>query len=249
MENTEWFQKYLDQALNEEDLKLFESLILTEPDFSQEFEIYKQIAGYNNTKDKKRKSRDILNDVNNEFTFKSEPKWSIRYKLFIILGGIIIVSIFCYYILRVPKQIESKYVYASLFEMYFNPTQISLTEKSTENQTIIDSIVLSYNTQDYDQVITLIKTIDKSKQKEEATLIFIEGVALVHESKCVEAIKLLEELGVRFDIFSNEANYYISLCHIKNNDYLSARISLLKINPESNIHRISKKLLDEIEKK
>ena len=237
--------RYLDGLMNEAERKAFEVEIAADDTLKAEVQLQKEA---------------------NEIVVMYGEKAAIRHKIESIAAGhgkqkkaggmvrilrpvmavaaTVLVFLTAYFLLNQPPDNQA------IFADNFTPYQDVLTTKG-EPTNPIDLLEVqamnAYNGKEFDQAVDVFKKLNK-EEPDNAAYSFYLSISLLSQNKPAEAVHFLEIIAKGNSDFSEQADWYLALAHLANNDTSLAK-AVLKHITKSTVHdrkKEAEKLLNEL---
>lgn len=133
-----------------------------------------------------------------------------------------------------------------LFQTYFKP-YTNITSPSTRGQTVVTPTTVAfqkYDAQEFDEAIELFEAID---QKDAALHLYL-GNAYLATGNATSAVDNFKACMQKSDTFTKQAEWYLALSYLKNNETDKCISLLNKISDTSSYAPMARRILKELEK-
>ena len=221
MKKSDYIIKYFEGTLSIEELKEFNTLLINDNDFKEEFEFQKELQDTLILNDREQLKKEILkwDTVNNKRRFNS---WQIAASLIILLG----TSLLFFFN---SQSISTEELYASNFEPYRNILQPIVRGEHKDD--IQSKAFEAYETKDYENAILHFNEI--LKKEPNATISFYKANALLQLNKANQAITILEANIKNPDTLQDRNLWYLALAYLKDNNIDASKKTLIQLLSQS----------------
>ena len=221
MDKSDYIIKYFEGTLTEAELKAFNTLLINDNDFKEEYEFQKELQDTLVLNDREQIKKEIQNwdTVQNIGRFKS---WQIAASLIILIG----TSLLFFFN---SQSSSTEELYASYFEPYRNIVQpIVRGEHKDDMQS---KAFEAYESKDYENAILHFNEI--LKEKPNATISFYKANALLQLDKANQAITILEANVKNPDTLQDRNLWYLALAYLKDNKIDASKNTLKQLLSQS----------------
>lgn len=126
-----------------------------------------------------------------------------------------------------------------LYSAYFEPTTVSLVNRSEQNSVSLATIAELFNTGAYQATVASIDQLPPAEQNQDL-IKYIKAISLIASGRDQQGRTLLDRLP---PLYSNEVLWYKGLSYLKEGEIQKAKASLSKITPEYNRYTQVKSIL------
>ncbi|AXT62114.1 hypothetical protein D1816_17695 [Aquimarina sp. AD10] len=270
MKSEELLNKYFLEGLNKEEMEIFNHLLENDLKFKKQFELEKSLQLI--VKGKRRKvlknevlklrlsnkqKNDYINEIDKErwidsLLFQEEKSnkktiFKIRKGMYwvkwAVAASILFFISFYFYNYRFNNVSEK--LYALHFEKY--PNTIYPIEKSGSQENSIElKAFIAYELDNFEKSIELFKQLKSEQDLDYVD--FYMGLSYLQNDQIEESKNRFKMVIKRDEKFSDEALWYLSLVHLKNNENKKALVSLTRIvNNKSYKHKEAQSIKNALE--
>lgn len=149
------------------------------------------------------------------------PLWRNRWLQ--LAASLLLVAV-CAYVLW-PRPQESATLFAEYFEPYPNIIMPTVRGVVENDSTVKAQAFRAYDQREYLQAIALFETL---AVKDEAVLLYL-GNSYLASGQPGKALPLLEKVLNEYDIFDEQAEWYVAVSYLKLEDREKAKVALQKV--------------------
>ncbi len=237
-EKYELFDSYLDHTLDTEDKIAFEENLMSDIALKEDFEAYKETFLFLKYKhsNKTEAIKQTLQQMNKEHltpekvvkVFSLNSKW-------LSIAALLVLSLFgAYFYNHFNPNPEDYYTFET----------IHLTQRSNTN-TELKSAETYYNSKKFKEAIAIFERQNFQTMGYETMLAY--GYSLIETKNYKKANEVLNIVAQSNTVYSDKANWYLSLNELKQNKPIEARTYLLKISDESNEYEKATDLIERLD--
>ena len=221
MNKSDFIIKYFEGTLSKVELKEFDTLLINDNDYKEEFEFQKELQETLVLNDREQLKKEIQkwDTVNNKRRFNS---WQIAASLIILLGTSLLF-------LFNSQSSSMEELYASNFEPYRNIMQPIVRGEHKDD--IQSKAFEAYETKDYENAILHFNEI--LKEEPNATISFYKANLLLQLNNTDEAITILEANVKNSDTLQDRNLWYLALAYLKDNNIDASKKTLKQLLSQS----------------
>lgn len=220
MKNVDLFEKYLKGELSKEDLKSFKQKLLTDTDFNLEFHEFKMTREAIK-RQARLKTLAFFQDIEHTITENKPTKDQIIMKRFIsIAASIVLIATLGFLGLR---ELSSNSSMENIFQENYTPyANLSGQVRGDANEEASAklSAMSAYDAKDFETAAKELRALLATE--ESAFNYFYLGMSNIEIGNVSEAIDNFNTVLNNYNTFSEQARWYLSLAHLKNNDEKAA---------------------------
>ena len=230
-EKMDFIERYFDEELSEEELRLFEEEFERDSKFRDEVKQYEQvIGGLKDARSRKMKSEfrsfeDQIHSRKSEHTFFTKRMVGYFVALALLIGFVVFAV---NYTISNPE-IETKLIFEEYFRPYPNviePVKRSGSVEAFDLEFV--EVMELYESKQYDKAILGFDKLILSNKEFKNEMLFYKGVALLAKGDAPEAANhfgLMDASGR----FANQRKWYLSLALVQTGEINEAKDSLNQI--------------------
>jgi hypothetical protein len=230
-EKMDFIERYFDEELSEEELRLFEQELECDSKFRDEVKQYEQVIGglkdarFRKMKSEFRSFEDQIHSRKSEHTFFTKRMLSYCMALALLIGFVVFAV---NYTISNPE-IESKLIFEEYFRPYPNVIEPIKRSGSVEDFDLeLVEVMELYESKQYDEAILgFDKLVLRSKELKNEML-FYKGVALLAKGDASGAANHFDLMDVS-SRFANQRKWYLSLALVQIGEINEAKDSLNQI--------------------
>lgn len=219
MENEAYIEAYLLGQLSPEEKAKFEERLSKDNAFKQEVKLYQNLlegirdVGRNDLKKE-------LQDLEKEFTQIEGQTFNLRPTFLIGVAAAICLILIPLYIFYTPN---------SLFDQYFEPYDnfVASVERGETATNPYQQAFQAYENADYAQAIEVFESLTAPQKNEEAVIFYLGLSYLAQKITDPAKVKLLQVIAMNRD-FKEQAQWYLALAYVQDNQKNEARSLLQK---------------------
>lgn len=220
MKNVNLFEKYLKKQLSKEELKAFKERLLTDSDFNLEFHEFKMMREA--IKHQARLKTLAFFDAIEHTTTENKPtKDQIIMKRFIsIAASIVLIATLGFLGLR---ELSSNNSMENIFQKNYTPYVNLIGQVRgdvNEEASALTSAMNAYDAKDFETAAKELRALLVSE--ESAFNYFYLGMSNIELGNASEAVDNFNTVLNNYNTFTEQARWYLSLAHLKNNDEKAA---------------------------
>ncbi len=221
MNKSDYIIKYFEDTLSGVELKAFNTLLINDSDFKEEFEFQKELQETLVLNDREQLKKEIQNwDITKN---KSRNKsLFIAASLLILLG-----TSWQFFFNSQPKSTDE--LYASYFEPYRNIVQPIVRGEHKED--LQSKAFEAYEAKDYENAIMYFNEI--LNEEPNATISFYKANALLQLNKTNEAILILQANIKNSDTLQDRNLWYLALAYLKDSNIDASKKALKNLLSQS----------------
>lgn len=216
------FNNYFSGTLSESDLREFEILLKTDPDFKEKFEFEKDVRAAIISEKKDNLRRGFQTIEKNRQAEKGKNSNLVKYLIAASVAILLGIVGFNYF----NKPISNENLFAQNFEPYRNIIEPITRNNNQKNER--QFAFESYEMGNYKKAVTSFEQLYKSSG--ETYYLFYIANAEMALGKNNEAIKNLETHQKYNDEFFEKSQWYLALAYLSNNQTEKAKILLKAIS-------------------
>jgi len=230
-EKMDFIERYFDEELSEEELRLFEEELERDSKFRDEVKQYEQvIGGLKDARSRKMKRgfrsfEDQIHSRKSDHTIFTKRMLSYCVALGLLIGFIVFAV---NYTVSNPE-IETKLIFEEYFRPY--PNVIEPVESSASvdafNIEFVEVMEL-YESKQYDKAILGFDKLMLRNKEFKNEVLFYKGVALLAKGKALGAVNQFELMDAS-SRFANQRKWYLSLALVQAGEINEAKDSLNQI--------------------
>jgi len=242
-------ERYFDNQLSDEELKLFQRRLGEDADFAKAFQLEKdlmegiEVMGNKNLKNELDQiyQEEIISKASTSAPPASEKRNNNPRRLWLASAAAIALLLVFWWLNRTPSA-------ENLYVEYFQP-EFDFSVKSGDNSLLSNSLLSNevqtlLRNRNYKSAIPKLNELIRiSPENNEYQLAL--GLALIEEGQFEEGISMLKALEEN-KFYKTNANWYIALAYLKKND-VSMSHQLLSASLGQYEHSKAKKLIDDLE--
>jgi len=233
----EKIEKYLDRELKAEDIRNIEDQMKNDPDFAKEVQLNKELSQAIMEKDvmNLRRSMQSIHEKHNNrrklagkviklFEEKTYATTSIAAAIVLAL---VVGALMIFGVQNQPAE--------NLFASYYQPDEAVMIVRSGSNPEDIDlkEALLAYHEKNYDNAIALL-----DKQNNNILAKYYLGLSYLETDKINNAITTFKAIiDHNNNLFVEQAEWYLALCYVKNDQEAEAKIWFEKIADSESIFK------------
>ncbi|WP_033957423.1 tetratricopeptide repeat protein [Psychroserpens jangbogonensis] len=221
MNKSGYIIKYFEDTLSEVELKEFNTLLLSDNDFKEEFEFQKELQETLVLNDREQLKEEIQNW---DTTIKKS-----RFKAWFIAASLLILLGTSWQLFFNSPSDSPEELYASYFEPYRNIVQPIVRGEHKED--LQSKAFEAYEAKNYETAILYFN--DILKEEPNAAISFYKANTLLQLNKTNEAIKLLEANVKNPDTLQDRNLWYLALAYLKNNNTDATKKTLKQLLSKS----------------
>lgn len=238
----EFIERYLDGEMTGQELVWFEKELDSNKWLQKELRLRKKVNQAILDEDSM-KFNDELEDAYAAYVHKGENPWYRKNK--IVIGGSVLASAVAALIL-ILSLTGKQYTNEQLFERYYKTYESNLTFRSADNELNPDLVLAMqlYDNKDYTRALELFETILQN-DPDRVGLNFYSGISRMEIKEYDQAGKSFKKVvDDRYNMYMEQAEWYLSLCYLITNQDDKAVNLLEKIrNDRGYYHQEARKLL------
>ncbi len=234
------FEKYLSHNLSEEEIKAFELRLKAEPEFSDEFKLYRETSGFlekkYNSEEELQSFKGNLKDISDKYFINKTSSrnsfiwWKIAAAAFIL----IFAGIYFFYQSSLP-----------LYQEFADHGLISLAERGNNKEQYYKA-EKAYNAGNYVEAKKYLEEIIKNEEANQEIKLYY-AISLIETEEYLKAKEILDEISNTHSVYRYEAVWYKALSMLKQKEYKQST-EILKTIPKGEArYSEAQKLLDKIE--
>ena len=231
MNTADYINKYFENTLSEAELKAFNTLLLNDNDFKEEFEFQKELRDTLVLNDRE----ELKKEIQNWDTTKNKP----RFKPWLIAACILILLGSSWQLFFNSQSNSTEDLYASYFEPYRNIVQPIVRGEHKED--LKSKAFEAYEAKDYENAILHFNEI--LNEEPNATISFYKANTLLQLNKANEAIILLEANVKNPDTLQDRNLWYLALAYLKENNVDASKKTLKLLISQSKFKAKEAKIL------
>ncbi|SHF96624.1 hypothetical protein [Flavobacterium defluvii] len=217
------FDEYLQGELTIEGKNDFERQLLEDPEFSSQFETFKnvqfQLANKFGIEQERQAFKENLTQISEQHFDKTPKVIGLKpWYLAVAASVAVLFGLFFF-----------NYNQNPVYGDYNNPEQASFTERSTADETLKEA-EKAYNHKTYNKAIPLFETV--LQKNKSAEIQFFYGVSLLEESHYIKAEAVFNELKAGSSAYKEKAVWYLALSKLKQKDYEGCKKILESISED-----------------
>lgn len=235
-ENLELFESYLSASFSEQEKLNFEQRLNSESTLKADFEAYKKTTEmlhqkFNDTD--RHLFKEVLSQQSDAY-FKPKETTKKLFSLYkYVAVAVVLISVIGFYITNSGNPVYSDYATIGT---------ISLTQRSNTNE-LVKKAEDTFNSGSFDEAIIYFnQLIEQDPSNQEYQL--YAGIAQIENNTYTEALTNLSRVSEGNSVYKYEAQWYIALAYLKQEQYDQAKIALQKIPKNATEYSKAKKLLD-----
>lgn len=217
------FDHYLQGELTADAKNEFEKQLLEDPEFTSEFETFKdvhfQLANRFGIEQERDAFKQNLTQISEQH-FNTKPK-VIGLKPWYLAVAASVAVLFGLFFFNYNQN--------PVFADYNNPEQASFTVRGTVDETLKQAEDM-YNAKRYNKAIPLFETVLQKQYT--AEIQFFYGVSLLEESHYLKAEAVFNELKNGASAYKEKALWYLALSKLKQKDYEACKQILESISED-----------------
>lgn len=237
MTNTEKLDKYLSGELSSAERKKLEIELESNSDLQSQLNTLKMQKSYLKTDDKFKSSRNVIQNISDEFKIGESEKpsdFKLIYLLPVAVAASLLVALFV-----LPLNVSSDA--DKLFRQHYQPASISLVEKGTSDDELRLNAQSNFNSKNYtnaEKYLTELSAIEKDNL-DISFYLAIAKIGAQDYNSAISLLKTLEEEG----IYSAGAKWYIALANLELDNQDEAKSYLNQIPESSSYYSQARTLL------
>jgi tetratricopeptide (TPR) repeat protein len=239
---SEFIERYLDGEMTGKELVWFEKEFDSNEWLQKELRLRKKVNQAILDEDSMR-FNDELEDAYAAYVHNNESSSGGKRK--IVIGGTVLASLVAALIL-ILSLTGKQYTNEQLFERYYKTYESNLTFRSGDNELNhdLDLAMQLYENKDYTRALELFETILQN-DPDRVGLNFYSGISQMEIKEYYQAGKSFQKvLDDRYNMYMEQAEWYLSLCYLITNRDDKAVKLLEKIrNDKGYYHQEARKLL------
>ncbi len=239
----ERIQLYLKGLLPPDEVTQFEGEIEQNEELKDEVQLQREVNAllqlYGNRETLKGKLDAIADEYEAESEEESEattapPKtisFTQRMRPLLAIAAILVLVVGAYFVLN--NQDDPQRLYAKHFTPYTNTLTVRGVEDTTAIANAEKTAMQQYENQAFDQAAATFDQLTRLNPADQNTYLFYAGVARLANQQPKEAIQHLQTVAGTDNPYREQAQWYIALAYLKDNDIDQAKNSLDKIANQS----------------
>jgi len=248
--NAEDIIKYLDDNLSNDEKQKFESQLERDQSLQKELASIKEMQIFAKSKSDEQKAIQSSREVYQQYKLKNKPtqktpsslKSNIKYLIPISVAALVLLGIFGLGLFD-QAPLSNQELYAE----YFSPADLSLTKRSESDQSLQKNAETAFNSGDYSSAIDILSQLIGTDNNNQELRLY-RAISEMETDQLENAKKTFSSLANNSG-YSAEAQYFLALCHLKENNDEAAR-SVLKLIPEDSYRfKEAEALLHSLQKK
>lgn len=237
--------QYLNNSLSESDRLTFEARLQNDASLQEELNIRKDMNRFLKKRSNKKELKATLDNVGADF-FKIEQEEIIEKipvqssgmrSLWIAVSGLAAAAVLILYLLS-PWQ-------KSLYDNFATHPSLSLTEKSTTVNQTATQAETSFNQQKYQEALNALNTYLETNSNDTQAQLY-KGICHLELAQYPQANTLFEQISKGPTAFKDDAQWYLVMTALKQNNIALVKTQLNKISPQSDWHDEAQSLLQKI---
>jgi tetratricopeptide (TPR) repeat protein len=239
-DETELLEQYLSGQMAESDRLRLEERLRDEPELQQTLaELKLMVQGL--TRAGRKEVHAILKQLDDTLPpveARVVPLWR---KTWLQVAASLSILALCAYLLW-PRPADPKELFAEYFEPYPNVIMPTVRGDLKGDTALKARAYKAYDLENYKEAIALFEEVD---QKDEGVLLYL-GNAYLANGDAARAIRLFEKVIAEYEVFDEQAEWYLALAWLRGGDKEEAVKTLGQIESEGGHHSASAKkiLLD-----
>jgi len=233
------FENYITGKMSKIDKEKFEEMLKSDSVLNNDFTIYKSLNSYLehiiSNKSKNDEFENNLNNISNKY-FSTTNRSKSSFKLSYLAVAASVLIAFGLFVFNNTLQ--------PVYEDYALHQEISLTVRGNNNELLLNAEKY-FNNSNYDKADLFFTDILKNKTDNKEILLFA-AITKIEVNKFDEAQNILGELAKGSSVYKYEAQWYLALSYLKQNNIEELKIQLMKIKKDSEYHLQAQKLLSDI---
>lgn len=234
------FEKYLNKELSKEELTYFDSEMNTNPDFKQEFEIYKNLNTSLQSKieneEKEIELRKTLTNLGSEFIKdKKKGKLISMKKLRPLMVAASIALLIGFFLFNNGNPVYSDFA---------NHNQLELIVRSGNN-TAISKAEEAFNNKNYTTAFAQL-TILEEQFPDDIEIKIYKGICLLELDNYSQAEAIFTTISNENSAFKHKATWYKALTYLKQEQFEKCKNTLKTIPESADEFKLAKKLLKKL---
>lgn len=227
----ELLEGYLENTLSPEDNAAVETRLRTDSDLHQLLADLKILRASIRENSRVQLKQELI-DIENALSEKPEAK-SVSFRPWLIGVAASVVLIVATFLLW-PKPTNTQELFAQYFEPYPNVIMPTVRGDLEPDTTLMAKAYRAYDSGDYEKAITFFEQV---KAKDEGVYLYL-GNSYLADNEPEKAIVCFEKVINDFEVFDEQAEWYLSMCYIRAGDLKKAKDLLNTIASKEGSYKI-----------
>jgi tetratricopeptide (TPR) repeat protein len=234
------FENYLNNELSGDDLKLFEEKLKSDPDFKEEFEIYKaletSLSSKFNNEEGEQELRKSLTNLGNKFIKKEKKSKVISLKKlrpFMVAASIALLIGFFLFNNGMPA-----------YSDFANHNNLELVVRS-ENNEAIKKAETAFNSKNYNEALQQLNTLSQIYLNDTEIALY-KGICYLEMNNYFEAQAIFDNISNGNSALKTKATWYKALSLLKQQKYIECKKVLKTIPKSAEEYQQAKKLMKKL---
>jgi tetratricopeptide (TPR) repeat protein len=220
MNTDERIQNYINNQLSDEDRKLVEDLLNSDPDFKYEFDTHKDVSEAFKISEAKALKEELKALDRTDSSNKTNPKSARKY-MYLAVACIFLLGFF----FTVYNTTSAEQLFNSNFEIYPNTYQ-PVTRGTAANSN--NSAFVAYENGDFKTAEEEFKALLQTTN--DANIRFYYGLSLMNQAKFDGALAQFETIKNKEHDYTEEALWFQALIFLKKEDFSKTKDNLEQLN-------------------
>ncbi len=244
--DAQFIEQFLNDELNETEIKAFNSRLKDDVNFAREFNLYKEV---NNTLSKRFSDKDRENELKETLTIlgkkyiksnknSSDVKPKVfflqRYSKFLVAASLVVFATLLWFTNSKPN-----------FSDYANYPNLELTTRSNEVNNHIKNAENLFNNKDYEAAQKELEILLKADRTKVELQLYL-AICLMEQNHFSKADKILKKISNGNSVYKDEAIWYLALSKLKQEQYEKCKEYLKKIPKDSSEYADAQDLLSRL---
>lgn len=246
--NLEIIEKYIDNELDDNEVKEFQETLLSDSDLKRDLDlsfainhsiIEDDVMQLRETLDYMYADEQKVKRLPNIFTKRKLYYAAASFALLLATGGL------------VNKFVSADFNSSDIFEKYYQPYDVTVTYRSgnTEVDKVFLSALQKYEEQDFEKALVLFEEVLDFRENDMALNLY-SGITYMEEEKYQNASNSFNEIiDNNNNLFVEQAKWYLALCYVVTEDYQNAQDLLNElINDKTYYAKDARNMLKDLKK-
>lgn len=243
--------KYINGQLTAEELSRFEAELASNTTLQDDVATYRDMLSFGRDRVNIASAIKVKDDIHREFTTHTKSdgshqhnaSYSVVKRLIIGLSLLALLWLGYNMLTDSPEEVIEPQVH---FAMYFDPDQISLSTRSSDNTAILSDIEQAYNNKDYVSTLDALEALESTSTLSTRQQ-YIKGIAQLGADQTDTSIITLQSLMTNHPEYTSDVSWFLALAYLRSDDIASCKRSLGLITIDSNKYKQAQELLQVLE--
>jgi len=232
--NAEDILKYLEGDLSESEKLEFETRLNSDQSLQKELAAIKEMKNFAQSKAKENNAIQSSRDVYQDYKLKNKTlqktsktaRNKIKYLIPFSIAAMVLIGAFALGVFN-----QAPLSNQELYSEYFTPVDLSIITRSEEDQSLEEKAEHNFNTGKYTTATELLSQLIDIDQNNQQLKLY-KAISEMEIGNINQAKTTFINLSTN-PLYQSESQYFLALCHLKENEIEQATYALKEISEES----------------